>query len=427
MFLAVHSFMRCRRGATATIFAVAAIPLIGVVGVGTEAGMWYSAKRGAQNAADAAAYAGALQLTAGSTGVVSQGKEFAAQNSFCNPGDPAYPGSRCTTPPTGTTQSVAVNIGNYAAPVFTTGGSPSNAVQAVVSPPLLSSLFLSGNITVSVQAVALIKQVTNPCVLATKGTISFQGSPTVSLPGCGMASNDTASNAIDFTGKGGISVTGPISTSGGCSGAASLCKPVLAYSPPVVNPFAALDTAMSGLTIAKTCSGSTPVAYTAAQPCVNSSINSWPATLPAGVYFFSGALTFKGNVTTTYSNVTFILLPGASLSFKGTSSLNIAGQATVPTTELPASLQQYANLLTDLAIYDPESGTVKMGGSSSLTFSGAMDFPNATVDFQGNPATTSCAELIASAVSFVGNANFNNTGCPSTMAKPQSQIVQLVQ
>jgi hypothetical protein len=167
---------------------------------------------------------------------------------------------------------------------------------------------------------------------------------------------------------------------------------------------------------------------------VNASINSWPATLSAGVYFFSGALTFKGNVTTTYSNVTFILLPGASLSFKGTSSLNIAGQATVPTTELPATLQQYANLLTDLAIYDPESGTVKMGGSSSLTFSGAiltfsgaMDFPNATVDFQGNPATTSCAELIASAVSFVGNANFNNTGCPSTMAKPQSQIVQLVQ
>jgi Flp pilus assembly protein TadG len=182
MFLAVHSFMRCRRGATATIFAIAAIPLIGVVGVGTEAGLWYSAKRGAQNAADAAAYAGALQLTAGSTGVISQGKEFAAQNSFCNPGDTAYPGSRCTTPPTGTTQSVAVNIGNYASPVFTSGGSPSNAVQAVVSqtqPPLLSSLFLSGDITVGVQAVALIKQVTNPCVLATKGTISFQGSPTV--------------------------------------------------------------------------------------------------------------------------------------------------------------------------------------------------------------------------------------------------------
>jgi Flp pilus assembly protein TadG len=430
MFLSARSFMRCRRGTTAAIFAIAAIPLIGVVGLGTETGMWYSAKRQAQNAADSAAYAGALQLTSGSTNVVSQGKEFAAQNSFCNTGDTAYAGSRCVTPPTGTTQSVALNIGNYSAPIFTTGGSPSNAVQAVVSqiqPPLLSSLFLSGNVTVSVQAIALIKQVTNPCVLATGGKISFQGSPTISLPGCGMASNGTGSNAIDFTGNGGINVTGPISTSGGCAGAASLCKPVMAYSPPIVNPFAALDSAMSGLTIAQTCSGSTPVAYTAATPCKNAGMSSWPTTLPAGVYFFSGALTFKGNVTVTYSNVTFILLPGASLSFKGTSGLNITGQTTVPTTELPASLQHYANLLTDLAIYDPESGPVNMGGNSALTFSGAMDFPNATVDFQGNPATTSCAELVASSVSFVGNANFNNSGCPSTMVKPQSQIVQLVQ
>src|ERR1700757_2823708 len=121
MFTRSRSFVRCRRGTTAVTFAIAAIPLIGVVGFGTEAGMWYSTKRGAQNAADSAAYSGALGLAASATSavVVSQAKEFAAQNSFCNSGDTSYAGSRCVTPPAGTTQNVAISIGSYAAPVFT--------------------------------------------------------------------------------------------------------------------------------------------------------------------------------------------------------------------------------------------------------------------------------------------------------------------
>src|SRR4051794_6553504 len=100
----MHSLLRCRRGSAAFATVVALIPLIGVVGLGAEAGSWYVTKQHAQNAADGAAYAGGLRLAclaAKQTGALcpdittatvdSRGREVAAQNAFCNTGDTAYP------------------------------------------------------------------------------------------------------------------------------------------------------------------------------------------------------------------------------------------------------------------------------------------------------------------------------------------------
>ena len=80
-------------------FVIAAVPLIGMVALGGEAGSWYVTKQHAQNAADAAAYSGALRLactvaaqTACDTETVDQrGKQFAAQNAFCNAGRYHHP------------------------------------------------------------------------------------------------------------------------------------------------------------------------------------------------------------------------------------------------------------------------------------------------------------------------------------------------
>src|SRR5690242_902532 len=102
----MHSLLRCRRGSAAFATVAAFVPLIGVVALGAEGGSWYVTKQHAQNAADAAAYSGALKLACQIAGqctdtqsVVYRGKEFAAQNAFCNAGDTSYPGSRCFTTP----------------------------------------------------------------------------------------------------------------------------------------------------------------------------------------------------------------------------------------------------------------------------------------------------------------------------------------
>src|SRR5437899_3226277 len=81
-----------RRGATAVMFAVTSIALAGLVGLGAEAGNWYVMKRAGQNAADAAAIAGALTLgtasgASGCTGSLqttagTKGTTIASANGF---------------------------------------------------------------------------------------------------------------------------------------------------------------------------------------------------------------------------------------------------------------------------------------------------------------------------------------------------------
>src|SRR3954471_13954153 len=98
----MRNLFRDRRGSVAFATVVALVPLIGVVALGGEAGSWYVTKQHAQNAADAAAYSGGLRLACSTPGKCDQaqdyvyrGKQFAAQNKFCNAGDPLYPGSTC--------------------------------------------------------------------------------------------------------------------------------------------------------------------------------------------------------------------------------------------------------------------------------------------------------------------------------------------
>jgi hypothetical protein len=66
---ALAHVIRDRQGATMVVFALAGTAVIGMVGLGTEGGSWYLSRRDAQNAADAAAYAGAARLSLAQSGL----------------------------------------------------------------------------------------------------------------------------------------------------------------------------------------------------------------------------------------------------------------------------------------------------------------------------------------------------------------------
>ena len=111
----MHNLLRCRRGSAAFATVAALVPLIGVVALGGEAGSWYVTKQHAQNAADAAAYSGALWVACSdptkcdkAQDYVYRGKQFAARNAFCNAGE-SYPGSNCVSLPAGTSQTVQID------------------------------------------------------------------------------------------------------------------------------------------------------------------------------------------------------------------------------------------------------------------------------------------------------------------------------
>jgi hypothetical protein len=381
------NLLRCRRGSAAFATVVALVPLIGAVALGAEAGSWYVTKQHAQNAADAAAYSGAVQqacLMAPPCVVPNtvdyRAKQFAAQNAFCNAGDAtAYPGRQCVASlPTGISQTVQINS------LTSWNGAPGTFVQATVSqqqPAYLATVLGLSTVNIGATAVATVNSVQfPPCVLTLTGSISFQGSPNINAPNCGMASNDPAKDAINFTGGGMSMNLGSLSTVGGCTGTASFCNTALTYMPaPITNPFSALDGALTTLcganpTLPAKCglpscntkkNNDQPVPFTAATPCTNDGFKTTGNTavpLAAGVsvYFISGTLTLTGgssiNCTNPCTGVTFILLPGASIDTKGGGTLTLQGPPTAPSTSsLPAALQSYASLFQYMSMYDASS------------------------------------------------------------------------
>src|SRR6266851_2818126 len=306
----MRSLLHSRRGSVAFATVIALVPLIGVVALGGEAGSWYVTRQHAQNAADAAAYSGAVQQLCLMNGctvtqtVDYRAKQSAAQNAFCNAGGTSYPGSQCSTSlPTGVSQTVTI------ASLASWNGAPGTFVQATVSqqqPAYLAQVLGLSTVNIGATAVATVNSVQfPPCVLTLTGSISFQGSPNINAPNCGMASNDPAKDALDFTGGGMSMNLGSLSTVGGCTGAASFCNTALTYMPaPITNPFSALDGALTTLCGSNpslpatcglpSCTGSTLVAYnTAATPptaCTNNNlhITSNTAIPLSGVYFISG-------------------------------------------------------------------------------------------------------------------------------------------
>jgi Flp pilus assembly protein TadG len=456
----MHNLLRSRQGSITFATVIALVPLIGVVALGAEASSWYVTKQHGQNAADAAAYSGALRLEctlAGSCAdtqtVAYRGKEFAAQGGFCNSGDTSYPGSQCATSlPKGVSQAVTINT------LTTWNGASGNFVQAIVSqtqPAYLSAILGLTTITVGGQAIAKVNALLKPpCVLSLTGSISFQGAPPIDAPNCGLASNDRANNALNFTGGGMTLDLGSLSAAGGCTGAATFCNTALTYQAPITNPFSALDGALATLcganpgsdatcglsTGSKTCPGSPPgsllTAYTAATPCTNNNISTTgntAVTLTAGVYFISGTLTLKGGSSITGTGVTLILLPGASIDTKGGGTLTITAPTSAPaTTSLPTVLQSNVSLFQYMAVYDASATAVTFGGSSNINVTGNIYAPTAAVTFQGDPVinigggSTGCGELIAASIAFNGHATLDDSGCPAA-EQPNAYYVQLVQ
>ncbi|WP_439374542.1 pilus assembly protein TadG-related protein [Bradyrhizobium sp. DASA03120] len=416
----MKSLLRCRRGSVALATVVALVPLIGVVALGAEAGSWYVTRQHAQNAADAAAIGAVWRLICTQRGsctdtnsVDYRGKQFAAQNAFCNAGDTtAYPGRNCvTTLPTGISQTVQIAV----------NGSQVQATVSQQQPAYLAAVLGLSTVNIGATAVAKIQVLTNPCILSLTGSVDFQGSPSVSSPNCGVASNDTASDAFVFKGNGGLSINAPMFSAGGCSqtGGAQ-CDNVNQHAAPVPNPLSGLDAAIASLTTSNFPGGqcSSLKAYDTGN-CYNAGNQSLSGTLTGTYYFSSGQISI-GSVSGT---ATLILFGSATLP-------KITGNPTIQLTAVknpavPSALSSVSGLMIDLLIYDPETvasnKSVTILGNASSYFNGTVYVPNSPVTYGGNSAVGTpnpgCFQVIAKAVTLSGNTQLDNSKCISDGAK----------
>jgi hypothetical protein len=417
---AIARFSRERRGAAATIVAIALPGLIGFSALGAETGLWYTIKLRNQSVADDAAISAAYQVIAGKTSITSDlmpaASEAAAQNGY-----------------TGTTPVV---IYPYSDSIVINGVM---VTLQQTQPGLLASMFLP-SVTISTEAVAVVKALDNPCILAlsTTGTgVVFRDSSSLDAPDCAVGANSTSTSAIDIHGDTGSINAATLVTPGGITFNGN---PVVPAAPPpeliltsrvqigapsITDPYA------SGLTHAFLTSGI---------PATPAATNTWTgvtATISPGLY--DGGMRFGANaivdLTPGVYYVTsgdFSVAPGARVTCMTCSDAN---GVTIIMTRTDAREETVGNVQiatgANVTLHAPKSGTFSglllvqdplaaaagdkepdnaFDGGAGMNLTGLLYFPNTMVHFQGNTSPT-CTVLIANQMTVDGRSHLTTSGC----------------
>jgi Flp pilus assembly protein TadG len=301
--------------------------LLGFVAFAADIGTLLHAKRNLQIAADSAAIAGAAELNYGD--MTAAGQAAAAQNGVVigtNGGAVAI-----NNPPT---------EGAYA-------GQPASAgyVEAIVSqsqPTFFMKVFKIGSQTVAARAVAWNGGSSNGCVYVCNPTASdamdLQGSFDVSAPKCGVIIDSNATDALQFTGKGGTLTAGSVGVVGGdggqtgdstpapVTGIAQQTCPLSGIVPP--DPTTMTCTTPSGNLTGTISSGcySAPAGKKGAL----GTITLDNATLGSGTYVFEGNVDLEGNVSTVSGGGTTLDIYNGTLTEGTGTVLNLVAPTSGP-------------------------------------------------------------------------------------------------
>ncbi|TGN88990.1 pilus assembly protein TadG [Bradyrhizobium yuanmingense] len=457
----MRSLLRSKRGSAAFATVIALVPLIGVVALGAEAGSWYVTRQHAQNAADAAAYSGALRLACANAGVLCDtsvdyhAKQFAAQNGFCNSGDTAYPGTNCATSlPTGISRAVQIDIGSYSAGAFTTppAGGGGNAVRALVSqqqPAYLSAVLGLTTVNIPAQAIALVELPSKVCALALGpdpngggGALKIAGNVSNNGTGCPIMSDASVqfASTASFTGSGWavLGVTG-------CSPASTCADPGVTHNyfmPYANNPLSKLDSqsfnslTSSGRPNDLACSGTltpnTPPSSTNLYRNLTCTTGDTVDFSPGTYFFYNGTIRFNGGTITcsacrpwppagTGEGVTLVLLGDSSISISGGASVELSA----PYTNTFSS--DLNGVLIDDQAPSKSSNKVNITGGT-VRLGGAMYFPHVDVTWNGatQSTNTTCSQVIAQTLTMGGGGFLSTDGC-NPVTVPYTQVVRLVQ
>jgi hypothetical protein len=387
-----------RRGAVAILFAVVLVAIIGFVSLGTEIVLLLSTSRHMQSAADAGAFGAVSARIRGYPADYKQeALAMAADAGFTN--------------------SVGGTIVDAHSPPLTGSyAGKADAVEVLISQPqtlALAKVVYSGSFIVRARSVAHTNG-NGSCALAldpaASGSFSMNGGTVADFAGCDLSVNSTSAQAVLLVG-GAIVNAGHLNDAGGytLSGGAKINATITSPAPATSDPYA--DRIM-------------PAAATAciADPNVKKNMAISPGTycsitvsaanlnLAAGTYIIKGGtLTVKGGGTLSGTGVTIVLT-----GFGGNyATVSIGSNSTITLTAPSSGATAGMVFFQDRDA--PTSGTNTFGGGPTQSITGALYFPNQTVEFGGGSATTiTCIEIVAWRVRITGNATLTVTDCAGT-------------
>ncbi|MFL6688913.1 MAG: TadE/TadG family type IV pilus assembly protein, partial [Alphaproteobacteria bacterium] len=236
----LHRFRRDRSGSYLIIVGLAAPVMVGLVGLGSEYGLWMYTHQGAQSAADAAAFSAAQAYSVnGAGGVVG------------NLGGGGGPGTTVTTEANAIAKSFGFTDGQNGMTVTvhrppTSGpmATARNGVEVTISQTqsrLFSALWNHNQVTISARSVALGNSALG-CVLAldrnvTKAALN-SGGGTINLNGCDLY-DDSSDAAALYGGGSSIVVARQVGVVGGVNDASAFTttQGLLTHFPVVPDPY----------------------------------------------------------------------------------------------------------------------------------------------------------------------------------------------
>ena len=413
----IAQFCQDKRGVSAILIALLMPVLIGFVGLGIDAGMWYSRKREMQSAADSAAISAALTFLSNSNKNAAEemGKSDAVRSGFDNEGG-------------------VINVS------ITDEG---NAKVTLSEPQQMffSAIFLPEPITITANAaagpVSTSDSTSTFCMLALDTgmdkALEWMGSSQGQIK-CGVASNSASASSLYMNGNAQLAIDGGVDGAVDLAVKGQITKlgstTLSPRNPPVLggggkDPYVDLTVPTS------------PAACT----YTNFSINQKDQTLSPGRY--CGGLKLNAKSSNAKFNPGVYIIDGGEFSAEGNSqgqgsATDIKGDGV--TIILTGSGNDYATLKiagsTQIRFTAPDSGPYKgvifyqdrnapsfQGnnliqnshvGSSQAHYSGAIYFPAQELFFAGNTQLQdqeTCLQVIARKITFIGNSQIQADHC----------------
>lgn len=372
--------------------------LVGLVGLGTEVGLWLYKHQTMQGAADSGAVSAATGYSSNIAVLQTQAWGVTASYGFIN-------GVNGTT--------VTVN----SPPKSGSHATGSSAVEVIVQQPqqrLLSRIYSSAPVLIAARAVATAAP-GDGCVLAlnssASGAATMSGSAKVALTGCSLYSNSANPTSVNGNGSS-LMTTQSVHAAGGVSGQSSFqtTQGIFQNQTPTADPYANVSMpTSSGCTYTKY---STPnqgtVTLSPGTYCgtpdalkINGSVS---VTMLPGIYIIKGGcFCVSAQATVTGDGVTLVFTSDNSGHF-ATATINGGAKLslTAPTSGNMAGIVIFGDRNM------PVGTAFTLTGGSTQYFGGAIYLPKAALSFKGGSGSTkSCTQIVADTITFTGDANLS--------------------
>jgi Flp pilus assembly protein TadG len=401
-------FWRDRRGNYAMITALMAPVLIGSAGLATEGGLWMYVHQSLQGAADSAALSSATLYGLSKTANLdTQAQSVVATYGYPVP-PPGTPGAPINTVTVHRPPATGAYTGN------------NQAIEVIVTTQqarLLSSIFNTGNVTLTGRAVAIPGNAGVGCVLSlnlsASGGVTSKGNSAVSLSQCSVYDDSNSSSALVNGGTATIDALS-VNVVGNISGGTGITttQGVNVGISPITDPYASVAMPAVGKCDYNNMTYKNTVTIDPGVYCNGIQLNAGAVvTMNPGVYIIDrGSLQIAGGATLQGDGVTIVFTSSTGSNY---ADATINGGAVIKLTPPTTGPTQGMVMFGDRNM--PTSTTFKFNGGDSQVLGGAVYMPKGTIQYAGgNNADTNCTQVIGDTVTFVGNSllKINCVGTP---------------